>query len=237
MRKMSIWHKSIFIIFFLLLLTACTNLESTNERWYLVERVIDGDTIQLASGEKVRLIGVDTPETVKPNTPVEPFGKEASDFTKKMLTNTKVRLEFDVQERDKYGRLLAYLYLPDGTFYNELLLKEGYAQVLTIPPNVKYAELFLLAERMAREEKKGLWQDNLQMSNRSQENGKLNENKLNSDSVNNRISEQGLIKGNINSRGEKIYHLPGSRYYDITKAEEWFRTEEEAQSKGYRKAK
>jgi micrococcal nuclease len=81
-------------------------------------RVVDGDTIILSNGEKVRLIGVDTPETVRPNTPVEYYGKEASAFTKKMVEGKPVRLEYDWQQRDKYGRLLAYVYLMDGTFIN-----------------------------------------------------------------------------------------------------------------------
>lgn len=126
-----------------------------------VSRVVDGDTFQIDAGggrkETVRLIGVDTPETVKPGSPVEPYGTEASDFAKKLLTGQTVCLERDVEERDRYGRLLAYAYLKDGTFVNELLLAEGYAQVLTVPPNVKYADHFQKVQREAREAKRGLW--------------------------------------------------------------------------------
>lgn len=126
---------------------------------YNVTRIVDGDTIVIdykGKQEKVRLIGVNTPETVKPNSPVEHYGKEASDFTKKMLTNKKVELEFDIGQRDKYNRLLAYIYL-DGVMFNKTLVKEGYAQVMTIPPNVKYADEFIKLQKEARENKRGLW--------------------------------------------------------------------------------
>ncbi len=126
---------------------------------YIVTRVVDGDTLEVKMGdqlEKVRLIGVDTPETVKPNTPVQPYGKEASDFTKKMLLNKEVTLKFDVGRTDKYGRLLAYVYLGNEMF-NETLLKEGYARLMTVPPNVKYADRFVAIQKEAREAGKGLW--------------------------------------------------------------------------------
>lgn len=123
----------------------------------MVARVIDGDTIELEDGRKVRLIGVDTPETVHPQKEVEYYGKEASDFTKSMLEGKEVYLEYDVQLTDRYGRTLAYVWLEGGTFFNELLLLEGYAQVVTFPPNVKYVERFLEAQKKAREAGKGLW--------------------------------------------------------------------------------
>ncbi|GAB7386765.1 thermonuclease family protein [Bacillaceae bacterium] len=140
---------------FSLFLQACS--PSGEENWVRVERVVDGDTFVIEGGERVRLIGVDTPESVKPNHPVEPYGKEAKAFTKRMLEGKRVRLEFDVAERDRYGRLLAYVYLEDGTFYNLLLVEEGYGKVLTVPPNVEHAEEFVEAERRARQEEKGLW--------------------------------------------------------------------------------
>ena len=124
-----------------------------------VDSVIDGDTFRLENGEKVRLIGVDTPETVHPSKPVQYYGKEASEFTKRMLEGKKVRLEMDVQERDKYGRLLAYVYLEDGTFFNAELVKQGYAQAATYPPNVKYVELFIRLQKEARENNRGLWKE------------------------------------------------------------------------------
>ncbi|MFA9398327.1 MAG: thermonuclease family protein [Clostridiaceae bacterium] len=122
-----------------------------------VIRVIDGDTIEIENKQKVRFIGIDTPETVKSNTEVQPYGKEASDFTKKMLEGKYIYIEKDVSDTDKYGRLLRYIYLEDGTFYNDLLVKEGYAKVSTYPPDVKYVDTFLESQKYAMENNKGLW--------------------------------------------------------------------------------
>ena len=121
-------------------------------------RVVDGDTIILSNGERVRLIGVDTPETKHPNKPVEYFGKEASAFTKRMVEGQEVRLEYDQQQRDKYGRLLAYVYLMDGTFLNAEIIKQGYGHAYTRFP-FKYMEEFRQYEKEAREAKVGLWAD------------------------------------------------------------------------------
>lgn len=122
-----------------------------------VSRVIDGDTFVLASGERVRLIGIDTPETVHPTRGVEPYGRQASDFAKSLLGGKRVRLVYDVEPRDRYGRLLAYVYLPDGTFVNAELVKRGYAQMATFPPNVRHVETFRSLQREAREAGRGLW--------------------------------------------------------------------------------
>jgi endonuclease YncB( thermonuclease family) len=123
----------------------------------VVERVVDGDTFVLASGDRVRMIGIDTPETVHPTRGVEPYGKQASDFSKSLLSGKRVRLVYDVQARDRYGRLLAYVYLADGTFVNAELVKRGYAQVSTYPPNVKHQDTFLALQREARSANRGLW--------------------------------------------------------------------------------
>ncbi|TDF87929.1 thermonuclease [Paenibacillus piri] len=126
-----------------------------------VERVVDGDTLEIklnGKKEKVRLIGIDTPETKKPNTPVMFYGKEASDYTKKRLENKTVELEWDVERRDKYARLLAYVWIGDE-LYNRTLVKEGYARIATFPPNVKYVELFKKDQEEARKKEKGLWKD------------------------------------------------------------------------------
>lgn len=126
-----------------------------------VTRVTDGDTIevQLADGrtEKVRLIGVDTPETVHPTKGVQPYGPEASAFTQERLSGQQVLLEHDVEERDRYGRLLAYVYLPNGTMFNAVLTDEGYAQIATYPPNVRYVEVFKALQADARAGSRGLW--------------------------------------------------------------------------------
>ena len=122
----------------------------------------DGDTltIRLASGdEKVRLIGIDTPETKKPGTPVECFGKEASAHLAELLPlGTAVRVERDVEARDRFDRLLAYVYRDsDGLFVNLAMVRDGYAGQLTIPPNVAHAEEFTAAAREARDAGRGLW--------------------------------------------------------------------------------
>lgn len=121
-----------------------------------VIRVIDGDTIVLDGNEKVRLIGVDTPETKHPEKTVQYFGKEASAFTKRMVEGKKVRLEYDWPKRDKYERLLAYVYLKDGTFLNAEIIKQGYGFAYTRFP-FKYLDAFRQYEREARENDRGLW--------------------------------------------------------------------------------
>jgi len=162
--------------------------------FYTVERVVDGDTLKLTNGERVRLIGIDTPES-KPNDKakrdskrtgqdletINKMGKEATEFVKGLIKEgQEVRLKLDVQERDKYGRILAYVFIPSclpecpasfpGTYHfvkdmgkywhiflNATMIKAGYATPMTIPPNVKYADLFKELYEEAREQKRGLW--------------------------------------------------------------------------------
>ncbi|MFW5757614.1 MAG: thermonuclease family protein [Bacteroidota bacterium] len=158
------WTKYL-LLFLFMYLGACASPNRNEEDAGMlpVKRVVDGDTFWVEDGTekgmKVRLIGVDTPETVHPQKPVEFYGKEASDFVKKMLEGKKVKLEYDVQEKDRYGRTLAYVYLEDGTFLNAELVRQGYAQVMTIPPNVKFSELFLDLQKKAREGELGLWSE------------------------------------------------------------------------------
>lgn len=124
-----------------------------------VSRVVDGDTIEVrldGRSEDVRLIGVDTPETVKPDTPVQCFGERASHFTKRQLTGRRVRLVFGVERRDVYGRLLAYVYL-HGRFFNPVLVRRGLARSLTIPPNDRFAPRFRHLELVAARAGRGLW--------------------------------------------------------------------------------
>ena len=144
-----------------------------------VERVIDGDTMIVSFifddgskylKERVRFLGVDTPETVHPNKPVEYYGKEASDFTKSQLSNKTVWLQTDVGAKDRYDRMLAYVWLREPKekdlddenmirkyMFNSKLLLEGYAQLMTVQPNSRYANIFVHFQREARQEKKGLW--------------------------------------------------------------------------------
>lgn len=124
-----------------------------------VVRVVDGDTIEVRIGdevEDVRLIGVDTPETVKPGTPVQCFGPRASDFTHRQLEGRRVKLVFGAERRDVYGRLLAYLYL-DHRFFNPILLRRGLARTLTIAPNDRFASRFRRLELAAARAGRGLW--------------------------------------------------------------------------------
>ena len=124
--------------------------------------VTDGDTIGVEIDgveERVRLIGIDTPETKKPDTPVECFGPEATAFTKSLLPEgTALHLERDAEARDVYGRLLAYVYRSDdGLFVNMEIIGQGYALPLTIPPNVAHADQFVAAARTAEATDLGLW--------------------------------------------------------------------------------
>ncbi len=122
-----------------------------------VRRVVDGDTLILSDGMRVRLIGVDTPETKDPHRPVQYFGREASEFTRQHIEGKPVRLEYDWQRLDKYGRTLAYVYrLPDNFFLNAELVKQGYGHAYTRFP-FKYLDLFRAYEREAREKGVGLW--------------------------------------------------------------------------------
>jgi micrococcal nuclease len=123
---------------------------------FQVTRVIDGDTLLLSDGDKVRLIGVDTPELYHPLKPVQYFAKEASEFTREMVEGKQVRLEYDWQKRDKYGRLLAYVYLEDGTLLNAEIIKRGYGFAYTKYP-FRYLDAFRQYQREARENGRGLW--------------------------------------------------------------------------------
>jgi endonuclease YncB( thermonuclease family) len=122
-----------------------------------VTRIIDGDTIELETGEKVRYIGINTPEIHHPTKPIQCFGEEAASRNSELVLNKKVRLVKDVSETDRYKRSLRYVYLEDGTFVNLQLVKEGFAYVDTVPPDVKFVGLFKEAMGEAREEKVGLW--------------------------------------------------------------------------------
>jgi micrococcal nuclease len=126
-----------------------------------VVRVVDGDTIKVATAagtETVRYIGMDTPETVKPGVPVQCFGKRASHENKRLMAGQRVRLVAGADPRDRYGRLLAYVYRKrDGLFVNERLLTGGFARALTIAPNDRYAPRFAVAEARARANRAGLW--------------------------------------------------------------------------------
>lgn len=124
-----------------------------------IERVVDGDTVILSAGlGSSRIVGVDTPETVKPDTPVQCFGPQASAFTKRVLGAAgKVRYRVALEPVDSYGRSLVYLWLPDGRFFNAMLVRRGYARPLPFPPNTRYAPLFQRLAQQAARDGRGLW--------------------------------------------------------------------------------
>ena len=127
-----------------------------------VGRVVDGDTIELIDGRKLRYLGMNTPETVHPSKPVECFGKEASNKNKELVSGKEIYLERDVEDKDIYNRILRYVYIKSGennslVMINEYLVRNGYAGVYTFPPNVQYVDRFIAAEKLARKEGLGLW--------------------------------------------------------------------------------
>lgn len=123
---------------------------------FKVARVIDGDTIEIEGGQKVRYIGMNTPETVDPRKPVQCFGLEASKKNKELVVGKMVRLEKDITDRDQYNRLLRYVWAGE-TFVNLELVKQGFANSVTFPPDIKYQKEFLAAEKEAKEASRGLW--------------------------------------------------------------------------------
>ncbi|OHW61255.1 thermonuclease precursor [Andreesenia angusta] len=219
-----------------------------------VVSVTDGDTIKVSiAGVQytVRMIGMDTPETVHPSKPVEPFGPEASAFTKSNLTGRKVYLQKDVSDTDRYGRLLRYVwtYRPSSNepgveeirtgMFNAVLLINGFARVSTYPPDVKYSDLFTKLSRYAQNDYKGVWSNLKPVAPPMPGPGPSTP--PTPEPAPSPAPSQGLIKGNISSSGEKIYHVPGGAYYDRTtidtsKGERWFNTEAEAVAAGWRKS-
>ncbi|MEA3273131.1 MAG: thermonuclease family protein [Patescibacteria group bacterium] len=133
---------------------SCSNQISCTAK---VERVVDGDTIVLESGERVRYIGIDTPEMTGPKRKTaECFGEEATKKNRELIEGKKVRLEKDISEVDKYQRLLRYVYLED-IFVNDYLIRNGYASAVSFPPDIKYQEQFRVAEQEAKKEARGFW--------------------------------------------------------------------------------
>lgn len=208
---------------------------------------IDGDTISVmfeGKKENVRMLLIDTPETSHPKLGVQPFGPEAKSYTKELVEQAKkLELEFDIgPNRDKYSRLLAYVYA-DGKMVQESLLEQGLARVAYIyPPNTRYVDKFDDLQRISRNKAIGIWS----VENYAQEDGfhpEEHDKALGSNSTTAsklptekpQKQKQGCdIKGNINSKGEKIYHTPDSPYYERTKQEQWFCSEKEAVQAGFR---
>ncbi len=194
---------------------------------YKITRVVDGDTFEVdfkGTKEKVRLIGVDTPESVHPdaNKNTEE-GKLTSEYTKGYLEGEDVALEFDVQERDKYGRLLAYAWI-NGEMYNKHLLSAGYAQVATYPPNVRYVDDFTALQKTARENKVGMWAEDAKTEVKPQDPAQ----KENTTTVPNEIN----YIGNSNT---KKFHFPSCKSVsDMKESNKVFvKNREDLINKGY----
>lgn len=230
----------VVLLAFVFFSSVCLAEDSNNSLTATVTRAVDGDTLAIqidGHKDKVRLIGVDTPETVDPRKPVQYFGKEASAFTHKMADGKTVRLELDqasaaTNHRDKYGRLLAYVYLPDGMLLNSEIIKQGYGHTYTRFPFAKMEE-FRALEREAREAGRGLW------ASGGSEGPAPGSSTPPPATPTNRPCK---IKGNISANGDKIFHVPGQQNYDKTQineasGERWFCTEVEAIQAGWRKAK
>ena len=120
-----------------------------------VKRIIDGDTIELINGERVRYIGIDTPETYPPRGP-QYYGQEATEANRKLVAGKRIKMEFDVDKKDRYGRTLAYIFV-DTIFVNAELLRLGYAKTYFFPPNIRYFVLFTKLENEAKEAGRGIW--------------------------------------------------------------------------------
>jgi len=190
----------------------------------LVTDVVDGDTIKVLRGRQqvtVRLIGVDTPETGRPDTPVQFYGPEAAHFTRRSLLEKRVRLAFETTNRpggstDKYERILAYVFTDDEKNFNLELIRQGFAKVFTKYP-FQYQAEFIRAERAARKAGRGLWND----EHRAEWSDP---------------ARRGRVIGNIRT---EVYHVPGQLYYRSVdeKNRIYFRTEQEAQDAGFSKAR
>ena len=234
----------IFAIFLALTLTSCDqNLkqnkiqnESAKEERQIYQKAkvkyaVDGDTIWVdidGKDEKVRFVGVNTPEVAKDGNPAEFMAEEAKDFTNKTLENKEIYLEKDISDRDKYDRLLRYIWLeePVGNpslsdikknTLNGILVKEGLAYANYYKPDIKYQEFLKELEKSAQENKLGIWSDGTEQKEK-------------------KINQSYLIKGNKNS---KVYHLPEWDSYDTVKEKNavYFETEKEAKEAGFRPAR
>lgn len=210
--------KTLFCLIVLFLLTIQVFAGFQSENWnvpknlpsYLVERIIDGDTIEVQKLGKIRYIGIDTPELHHPTKGKEPFGQEACLVNKRLVLGKKVQIELDAQERDRYGRVLAYVYT-GSIFVNAYLIESGYARVLTIPPNVKYQKTFLKLQEKAHLNKVGIWGQPLRQPLKS---------------------TSGQFVGSIKS---DKYHRPTCKWAkQIEKGNQiWFKNKKKAETKGY----
>jgi micrococcal nuclease len=207
-----------------------TPTNSPNQHSVLVTSIVDGDTFRIEGGEKVRILGIDTPERD------ECYFGEAREFLHKLIDNKYVRLDKDIEDRDKYGRLLRYVFIEkenqDNELVNETLVREGYAFDYYISPNKRYKDLFVSAREEAKRENRGLWAE---CNYREEDtNPRSRDDKPDNDEC--------VIKANVSEKGYgKTYLLPGCDNYDrvkidISKGENYFCSEIEAQALGFTKA-
>ena len=196
--------------------------------------VIDGDTIKVkynGKTETIRYLLIDTTEVRHQTLGNQPLGDEASSRNKQLLKDATVSLEFDVGDRyDDFGRLLAYVYA-DGESVQQVLLQEGLARVAYVfAPNTRHLDSFEDAEKIARQADLNIWQYEQYVTKRGFDKTKVNDVKAPETKTN----ETCLIKGNINRENKKIYHIPSGKYYDQTKPETWFCTEQQALDAGFK---
>ncbi|MFB5660454.1 thermonuclease family protein [Alteribacillus sp. HJP-4] len=225
-------------LLFLLVMSGCSFFQESSSADFIpaeVTEVVDGDTIKVTMNgeeETIRLLLIDTPETVHPDEPVQPYGPEASAYVKERLpAGEAVEIEVDTTTRDHYDRFLAYVW-HDGDMLNESLIEEGFARVAYVyEPNTRHEQAFRDIEKEAKEEDKGIWS----------EEGYVTEDGFREEYIDNDVSETAAgscedpeIKGNDSSSGELIYHVPGGQHYEETIAEEMFCTKEDAEEAGYR---
>lgn len=266
-KRCIFWLITAFALGTIVILAAGCSADKEQDRIAArVLSIIDGDTIKVrtTNGEDtVRLLLVDSPETNR--NPAQPFGLEAAQFAEERLKGKAVWLELDGPERDRYDRLLAYVWA-DGENFNQLLLQEGLARLAYVyDPPYKHYDAMLQAERKARKARKGIWSipdyvhdrgfdsdaaaaagwhsversrsDGGQAGKAAADDAKVQKSDREQTAWISDACPNPAIKGNINSRGEKIYHVPGGRYYEQTKPEALFCTEEEAVHAGFRAPK
>jgi len=147
------------VVFFAFLLAVLSAQSSAAQTWHTVRWVNDGDTVVLANGKRVRYIGINAPEIDHEDQKAQPYGYQARSFNKELVMSKRIRLEYDVERYDRYGRLLAYIFLQDGSFINARLLQAGLAFCLFRKPNVRYDIILLKAQQDAMKLKNGLWRN------------------------------------------------------------------------------
>lgn len=254
-KKLVIFILATIILLSIFFLYKETILSNTIK--YNVTKVIDGDTIEVSnSSEKltIRILGIDTPELHKPNTPVQCYAKEAQLFLEKLILNKDVEIQKDIEDVDIYGRKLRYVYYNSQNI-STILLENGFAYLYSKAPNNLHTTSLRNSVKSAMMDQIGLWKDcidkdarvkqafgeyKIQFTSKSSESSQSGSSSFSDNYIEN--SSDCKIKGNVNSRKEKIYHLPGMINYDKIVMNEnegdlYLCTEEEAIQKGFRKSK